>query len=289
MIVASTWSHGVQANEKAWSVLKSDGSAMDAAIAGVTVTELDPSVRSVGYGGHPNSDGVVSVDAAVMDGRNLGYGAVAGLEGIAEATQVARRVMEATDHVMLVGEGARTFALDQGFESRDMLTSDAADAYREWKSRGEDHDRLPSDSHDTIGSVAMDGNGDLAAVCTTSGIAYKLPGRVGDSPMIGSGLYADNEVGAAVATGRGEEIARTCGSFAIVSLMREGKTPQEACEHVVRHLVARVPQSKRHQMAYLAIDRHGNVGGAAARPEFPYAVTTETINETRSGFTLLKD
>lgn len=286
MIVVSTWKFGFEANQKAWSVLSEGGSALDAAVAGVTVTELDPDVRSVGYGGHPNSEGVVQVDAAVMDGRTLGYGAVAGLEGIATPAAVARRVMEATEHVLLVGEGARRFALDQGFESQEMRTPESTEAWEAWKAKGGDHDTLPADSHDTIGAVALDDRGDLAAVCTTSGIAYKLPGRVGDSPLIGCGLYADNEIGAAVATGRGEEIARTCGSFAIVNLIREGRSPQEACESVVRHLVQRVPASERHQMAYAAIDKQGNVGAAAVRT-FPYAVTNHTTNEVRSGFSLL--
>ncbi len=287
MIVVSTWKFGYDANQKAWSILQDGGSALDAAVGGVTVAELEPSVRSVGYGGHPNADGIVQVDAAVMDGRTLGYGAVAGLEGIATPAAVARRVMEETEHVMLVGEGARSFAIDQGFPEQDMLTPDAREAWETWRSRGQDQDSLPADSHDTIGAVALDGNGDLAAVCTTSGIAYKLPGRVGDSPMIGCGLYADNETGAAVATGRGEEIARTCGSFAIVNLMRQDHSPQEACELVVSHLVARVPASERHQMAYAAIDKDGRFGAAAAQAPWPYAVTNDDVNEIRSGFTLL--
>ncbi len=287
MIVVSTWKFGYDANQKAWSILQDGGSALDAAVGGVTVAELEPSVRSVGYGGHPNADGIVQVDAAVMDGRTLGYGAVAGLEGIATPAAVARRVMEETEHVMLVGEGARSFAIDQGFADQDMLTPDAREVWEAWRSRGQDQDFLPADSHDTIGAVALDGNGDLAAVCTTSGIAYKLPGRVGDSPMIGCGLYADNETGAAVATGRGEEIARTCGSFAIVNLMRQDHSPQEACELVVSHLVARVPASERHQMAYAAIDKDGRFGAAAAQAPWPYAVTNDDVNEIRSGFTLL--
>ena len=289
MIIVSTWKFGLNANQKAWDVLSSGGSALDAAVEGVTVTELDPSVRSVGYGGHPNAEGVVQVDAAVMDGRTLGYGAVAGLEGIATPAAVARRVMEATEHILLVGEGARRFALEQGFREQDMRTPESTEAWEKWRREGEDHDVLPSDSHDTIGAVAQDDRGDLAAVCTTSGIAYKLPGRVGDSPLIGCGLYADNEIGAAVATGRGEEIARTCGAFAIVNFMREGRSPQEACEEVVRHLIRRVPGSERHQAAYAAIDKEGRFGAAAAREPFPYNVTNGSINETRSGFTLLSE
>jgi N4-(beta-N-acetylglucosaminyl)-L-asparaginase len=289
MIVLSTWSFGFDANQKAWSVLNDGGSALDAAVDGVSVAELDPSVRSVGFGGHPNADGLVQVDAAVMDGRTLGYGAVAGIDGISTPTAVARRVMEETDHVLLVGDGAKRFAIDQGFREQSMSTPETKKAWEKWRRAGEDHDTLPADSHDTIGMVTLDAQDDLAAACTTSGIAYKMPGRVGDSPLIGCGLYADNEIGAAVATGRGEEIARTCGSFAIVNLMREGKTPQEACESVVRHLVNRVPSAKPHQMAYAAIDKTGRYGAAAARSPFPYAVTNGTINETLSGFTLLPE
>ena len=287
MIVVSTWKFGYDANQKAWAILNDGGSALDAVVGGVSVTELDSTVRSVGYGGHPNAEGVVQVDGAVMDGRTLGYGAVAGLEGIATPAAVARRVMEETDHILLVGEGAHVFAIDQGFSNQEMLTPEAAAEWETWRKKGQDSDALPADSHDTIGAIALDANGDLAAACTTSGIAYKLPGRVGDSPLIGCGLYADNEVGAAVATGRGEEIARTCGSFAIVTLMRGGHTPQEACESVVRHLVSRVPSSKRHQMAYVAIDRDGHFGAAAARSPFPYALTTKSSNEILSGHTLL--
>jgi len=196
--------------------------------------------------------------------------------------------MEKSEHVLLVGEGAFRFALDRGFSKQDMLTSETRAEWEAWRAKGQDHETLPVDSHDTIGMVAIDANGDLAAACTTSGIAYKLPGRVGDSPLIGSGLYADNEVGAAVATGRGEEIARTCGSFAIVNLMREGRSPQEACESVVKHLVNRVLTSARHQMAYAAIDRHGKYGAAAVRPLFPYAVTSESKNQLHAGFTHLQ-
>lgn len=285
MIVVSTWKFGHDCNQRAWEVLTAGGSAVDAAVAGVTVTELDPEVRSVGYGGHPNADGVVQVDAAVVDGRTLGYGAVACLEGIATPTAVARRVMEDTSHVLLVGDGARRFALDRGFETRDMLTESARADWEAWRSEGRDAEQKPADSHDTIGAVALDEQGDIAAVCTTSGIAYKLPGRVGDSPLIGCGLYADNDVGAAVATGRGEEIARTCGAFAIVSHMRAGMSPQEACEAVVRHLLSRVPTSSPHQMAYCAIDRDGRWGAAAARDPFPYAVRNADVNEVRHGRT----
>lgn len=255
--------------------MKSGGSALDAVIQGVEVVERDPRVRSVGYGGYPNAAGEVEVDAAVVDGRTLGYGAVAGLKRIATPTAVARRVMEKTDHVFLVGEGALQFARTQGFEECEMLTAHGRKAWEAWN-RGQAE--APADVHDTIGMIALDQRGNLAAACTTSGAAFKLPGRVGDSPLIGSGLYADNDAGAATATGRGEEIVRTCGSYAIVEHMRQGKSPQQACEAVVQHLVARVPKARLHQMAYIALDQRGNWGAAAARSGFFAAVTNNAEN-----------
>ncbi|MDP6037919.1 MAG: N(4)-(beta-N-acetylglucosaminyl)-L-asparaginase, partial [Candidatus Latescibacteria bacterium] len=248
-IVVSTWRFGLSANQPAWEILKNRGTALDAVVQGVEVAERDPDVKSVGYGGYPNAEGEVEVDAAVVDGRTLGYGAVAGLKNIATPTAVARQVMEKTRHVLLVGDGALTFAQAQGFEECNMLTEHSEKAWKEWKIKQTGN---PSDSHDTIGMIALDQNGDIAAACTTSGVAFKLPGRVGDSPLIGSGLYADNEIGAAAATGLGEEIARTCGSYAIIEHMRHGKSPQEACEAVAQHLIARVPTSQEHQMAYIA-------------------------------------
>ena len=275
-IVVSTWRFGLASNQPAWEILKSGGSALDAVVRGVEVAERDPAVKSVGFGGYPNAEGEVEVDAAVVDGRTLGYGAVAGLRKIATPTAVARRVMEKTDHVLLVGNGALKFARTQGFEECNMLTEHGREAWEKWK---RERTGPPADVHDTIGMIALDQNGNLAAACTTSGAAFKLPGRVGDSPLIGSGLYADNDAGAAVATGRGEEIARTCGSFAVVEHMRQGKSPQEACEAVVQQLIARVPSARPFQMAYIAIDKYGNWGAAAARSGFLSAVTNNAENQ----------
>ena len=274
-IVVSTWRFGLSANQPAWEILKNGGSALDAVVCGAEVAERDPEVKSVGFGGYPNAEGAVEVDAAVVDGRTLGYGAVAGLRNIAPATAVARCVMEKTDHVLLVGNGALQFARAQGFEACNMLTEHGQRAWEKWK---KERTGPPADVHDTIGLIALDQHGDLAAACTTSGAAFKLPGRVGDSPLIGSGLYADNDAGAAAATGRGEEIARTCGSFAVVDHMRQGKSPQEACEAVVQHLIARVPSARPYQMAYIAIDKYGNWGAAAARSGFLSAVTSDVEN-----------
>jgi len=285
-IVVSTWSFGEKANQPAWEILQSGGTALDAVVKGVAVAELDPEVKSVGYGGYPNAAGEVEVDAAIINGRTLGYGAVTGLKNIATPTAVARLVMEKTAHVMLTGEGALNFARQHGFEEQNMLTDTAKEAWQKWK---DGQAGAPTDAHDTIGMIAIDKHGDIAAACTTSGVAFKLPGRVGDSPLIGSGLYADNEVGAAAATGQGEEIARTCGSYAIVEHMRQGKSPQEACEAVVQHLIKRVPTSRKFQMAYIAIDKHGNYGGAAARNNFPFAVTTNKENSLHQGKYFIED
>ncbi|MDA0748529.1 MAG: N(4)-(beta-N-acetylglucosaminyl)-L-asparaginase [bacterium] len=285
-IVVSTWSFGERANVPAWEILKNGGSAMDAVVAGVAVAERDPEVKSVGYGGYPNSEGVVEVDAAVVDGRTLGYGAVAGVQRIVTPAAVARAVMEKTDHVLLVGEGALAFARSLKFEEKDLLTDRAREAWEEWKAgRAE----KPKDAHDTIGMIALDASGNLAAACTTSGVAFKLPGRVGDSPLIGSGLYADNEVGAATATGQGEEIARVCGSFLIVELMRQGRSPQEACEETVQRLIQRVPTSRPYQMAFAAINKDGAYGGAAARSGFSYAVTGPEENRLYEGRFFIQD
>lgn len=285
-IVVSTWRFGLQANQPAWQILQSGGTALDAVVAGVAVAEHDPEVKSVGYGGYPNANGEVEVDAAIINGLTLGYGAVTGLKNIANPTAVARLVMEKTPHVMLTGQGALHFAKEQGFQECNMLTESAKEAWQKWKTGQADK---PTDAHDTIGMLAIDTHGNIAAACTTSGVAFKLPGRVGDSPLIGSGLYADNDVGAAAATGQGEEIARTCGSFAIVEHMRQGKSPQEACEAVVQHLIKRVPTSQKFQMAYIAIDKHGNYGGAAAQDGFPFAVTNKNENDLHQGIFFIQN
>ena len=285
-IVVSTWAFGERANVPGWEILKTAGSALDAVVAGVSVAEKDPEVKSVGYGGYPNADGEVEVDAAVMDGRNLGYGSVVALKNIDVPTAVARDVMEKTDHVMLAGEGALAFGRSQGYSEREMLTDGSRKAWEEWKAG---RSGRPTDSHDTIGLVALDQSGDIVAACTTSGLGFKMKGRVGDSPLIGSGLYADNEVGAAAATGRGEEIARVCGSFLIVEFMRQCKTPQEACEESVTRLLDRVPDSRVHQMAFIALNRDGQFGAAAARDPFPYAAANANGNRLLAGICLQKE
>ena len=268
-VVISTWYFGKPANERAWEALAAGGSALDAAEAGVNVPELDPDVQSVGLGGLPNAEGEVELDAAVYWAPERGVGAVAGLRRVARAVSVARRVMEATAHCMLAGEEARAFAVRQGFPEEELLTPQAREKWEVWKA---DPARAEK-SHDTIGLLARDANGDLCAATSTSGLAWKLPGRVGDSPLVGSGLYADNAVGAAAATGIGETILRYCASFWIVEAMRAGASPQDACERFVRWIVGERPAYAEDMVAVIALNAAGVVGGAATKEGFEYAVT----------------
>ncbi len=272
-VVVSTWNHGLPANRRAWEVLQGGGSALDAAEAGVRVVEADPEISSVGYGGLPDRDGHVTLDACVMDARG-DAGAVAFLEGIKHPVSVARRVLAQTPHVMLVGAGAKRFALDQGFPEEDLLTAQSRRAWRQWLEDSRHEPRMPPPSpanHDTISMLALDARGDLSGACTTSGLAYKMHGRVGDSPIIGAALFVDNAVGAACATGAGEEVIKTCGSFLIVELMRQGASPQEACREGIRRIVARHDDLADLQVGYLALDRRGRVGAYAVQRDFQYA------------------
>jgi isoaspartyl peptidase/L-asparaginase-like protein (Ntn-hydrolase superfamily) len=273
-VVVSTWRHGVAANEAAWPVLGDGGRALDAVEKGVMVTEADPEVTSVGYGGLPDRDGKVTLDACIMD-ENGNAGAVAFLQDFLHPISIARRVMEETPHVMLAGEGAHRFALDQGFETTDLLTESSRRAWHEWteETGSKPFFQHGPDDHDTISMLALDADGNLAGSCTTSGMAYKMHGRVGDSPIIGAALFVDNEVGAACATGMGEEVMKTLGSFLIVELMRQGATPQEACEEGVRRIIARHEDIGQVQVGYLALDRLGNVGAYDIQPWFQYAIT----------------
>ncbi|MBW3625112.1 MAG: N(4)-(beta-N-acetylglucosaminyl)-L-asparaginase [Armatimonadetes bacterium] len=268
-VVISTWWFGRPANERAGEILLQGGSALDAAEAGVNMPELDPKVTSVGKGGLPNAAGEVELDAAVYWAPTRGVGAVAGMRGIARAVSVARRVMEATPHCMLAGEAARVFAVGQGFEEEELLTPTARQRWEEWKVRPD----LAEKSHDTIGLLARDANGDLCAATSTSGLAWKLPGRVGDSPLVGSGLYADNAVGAAAATGIGEYILRYCASFWIVEALRAGAPPQSACESFIRWMAEDQPAYTEDMVAVIALNREGETGAAATKEGFEYALT----------------
>jgi isoaspartyl peptidase/L-asparaginase-like protein (Ntn-hydrolase superfamily) len=277
-VVIATWPFGRTAVKAASPLLQAGRPALDAALAGAQAVEDDPKVHSVGYGGLGNAVGTVQLDACVMDGHTLACGGVAGLENVRHPAALARRVMEKTPHVLLVGEGARLFALQQGFPLETLLTPESV---AEWEKARPRPGRPPAprgappDSHDTVTVLALDGKGSLGGVCTTSGLAHKLPGRVGDSPLIGAGLYVDNTAGAAGATGVGEEVIRVGGSLLMVEAMRAGKTPQEACELAVAKVNALAVRRGVHpaRVAFLALDPKGRVGAACtARTGFEYAV-----------------
>ncbi len=269
-IVIATWPFGKEAVEQALPLLAKGKPALDAAIVGAQAVEDNPKVMSVGFGGIPNRIGTVSLDACVMDGKTMNCGAVAGVENIKHVASLARLVMEKTPHVLLVGEGAKWFALQNGFVLETLLTPESV---AEWyKKRPKD---LKMDGHDTVTVLALDQTGHLGGVCTTSGLSYKLPGRVGDSPIIGAGLYVDDEAGAAGATGTGEEIIRISGSHLIVELMRNGKSPQEACELAVKRVNQLAVRRGVHaaEVAFLALDRKGNYGAACSESsQFSFAV-----------------
>jgi len=230
-IVISTWNHGIKANSKAWEILSQNGKSIDAVEKGVMVTEQDPDVHTVGYGGYPDREGKITLDACIMD-ESGNAGSVAFLQHIKTPVAVARKVMEKTPHVMLVGEGALKFALSNGFKKEDLHTDFSRKSWQEWKKKNKEKE-VNAKNHDTISMIAIDKRGNISGACTTSGMAFKLHGRVGDSPIIGAGLYVDNEVGGAAGTGVGEVMMKTLASFLIVELMRNGMTPQEACEVAV--------------------------------------------------------
>ena len=277
-IVVSTWNHGLEANAGAWKILEEGGKAIDAVEAGVRVTESDPENMSVGLGGLPDREGNVTLDACIMD-ENSNCGAVAFLKHIENPISVARKVMDETPHVMLAGEGALQFALEQGFEKTDLLTEKAKEAWEKWLEESEYQPVINSENHDTIGMLAIDEEGNLSGACTTSGMAYKLHGRVGDSPIIGAGLFVDNEVGAACATGVGEAVIRTAGSAIVVELMRSGKTPQEACEEAVARIIAKHDNLENLQVGFIALDKNGNYGCHSVYAGFNIAVKTNEMDE----------
>jgi N4-(beta-N-acetylglucosaminyl)-L-asparaginase len=279
-VVVSTWDFGVAANEEAWKILSAGGRALDAVEAGVRVPEADPKITTVGYGGAPDRDGRVTLDACIMD-EEANCGSVACLEHIKHPVSVARRVMEKTPHVMLVGDGALQFALAQGFAKENLLTAESEAAWREWLKTSQYAPVANIENHDTIGMVALDAHGDLSGACSTSGMAYKMRGRVGDSPIIGAGLYVDNEVGAATSTGVGEEVIRIAGCHLVVELMRQGHAPEMACRLAVERIIRRKPQaSKNIQVGFLALNKHGNYGAFCIQKGFNYAVYSNTARNT---------
>lgn len=270
-IVISTWDHGIPANAAAWGILSKNGSALDAVEAGVLVPEADPEVRTVGYGGFPDREGKVTLDACIMD-KDSNCGAVAFLQHIKHPISVARKVMEDTPHVMLVGEGALNFALEKGFKKENLLTPASEKDWKNWLRDSKYKPVINIENHDTIGMLALDENGDLAGACTTSGAAYKMHGRVGDSPIIGAGLFVDNEVGAATATGLGEAVIRMVGSHLVVELMRQGNSPEDACRLAVERIISKQKDVKDLQVGFIALNKNGEYGGYCIHKGFNYAV-----------------
>jgi N4-(beta-N-acetylglucosaminyl)-L-asparaginase len=301
-IVISTWAPNVKANAEAWKILEKGGRALDAVEAGVKIPEADPRDQSVGYGGLPDRDGNVTLDACIMDEQG-NCGAVMSLENIMHPISVARLVMEKTPHVQLAGVGALQFALSEGFKKENLLTPESEKVWRNWlKSSKYDpmitvrnvEERIknekdkkqeeeipypfpsPGLNHDTIGMVALDSNGNLSGACTTSGMAFKMHGRVGDSPIIGAGLFVDNEVGAATATGVGEEVVRMCGSHTIIELMRQGLSPEDACKKAVERVVKKHGEkAKNLQVGFIALNKEGDHGAYAVSKGVTYAIRND--------------
>ena len=274
-IVVSTWKFGIEANEEAWKILANNGRALDAVEAGVKVPESNMKERSVGLGGRPDRDGHVTLDACIMD-EFANIVSVACLEHIKHPISVARAVMEKSPHVMIVGDGALQFALAHGFTKEKGVVEESQKEWKEWLKTSNYKPPVNIENHDTIGMIAMDSNGNFSGACTTSGLAYKMHGRVGDSPIIGAGLFVDNEVGAATATGHGEEVIRIAGCHTVVELMRQGKSPQQACEEAVARIVKitknRGKDLKDIQVGFIAINQNGQYGAYCVQTGFNFAV-----------------
>jgi isoaspartyl peptidase/L-asparaginase-like protein (Ntn-hydrolase superfamily) len=292
-VVISTWNHGVPANKAAWEILSKNGHALDAVEAGVRVPEADPEVITVGYGGIPDARGKVTLDACIMNEKG-DAGSVAFLQHIKHPVSVARLVMEKTPHVMLTGKGALDFALENGFEKEKLLTPKMRKNWKKWKKEKKEFspkiniENQLEENHDTISMLAVDSKGRLCGACTTSGMAYKMHGRVGDSPIIGAGLFIDGDVGGAAATGSGELVMKTLGSVLVVEFMRNGMTPAKACEEAVKRIVKKIPDYEQHQIGYIALSKTGEYGAYALQPGFDYAVKNAQISTLTDAESWLK-
>lgn len=309
--VAVASANGLAAVAKAMEVVRSGGDTLDAVIQGVNIVEKDPNDTSVGYGGLPNLDGVVQLDSSVMHGPTRGAGAVASLEGIKTPSLVARDVMRYTNHVLLVGPGAQAFAKSLGYPIEELLTDESRRRWVEWRARLSERDDYLTpdqslypggelqpeasygdgriDSHDgvrpqgTINCNIVNADGDLSGVTTTSGLAWKIPGRVGDSPIVGAGLYVDNDVGAAGSTGRGESVIKTVGGHTVVEMMRNGMSPTDACLEALRRIVTFTVEPHlldeegrpNFGVNYYAVNKNGEFGGAAIFQGARYAVSVD--------------
>jgi L-asparaginase/N4-(beta-N-acetylglucosaminyl)-L-asparaginase len=277
-VVISTWKHGIPANAVAWKILESGGTALDAVEQGVRVPEADPEVTSVGYGGFPDRDGNVTLDACIMD-HDGNCGAVTFVQGIMHPISLARMVMERTPHIMLSGRGAEDFALANGFKKENLLTEDARLKWLEWL-KSNKYNPIDRNNHDTIGMLAIDKSGNISGACTTSGLAWKLHGRVGDSPIIGAGLFVDNEIGGASATGKGESVIKIAGSHLIVELMRQGYSPKDACKEAVNRIVKKQKDYMDFQVGFIAINKNGETGHYAIHKEFDVAIYSNSKNNS---------
>ena len=296
--------NGLRATEKAMELINNGSDALDAVIAGVNIVEDDPEDMTVGYGGFPNEEGVVELDSSVMHGPSCRAGAVASLRNIKNPSKVAKLVMERTDHVLIVGEGALKFAKAHGFKEMDLLTDKSREAWLKWKeTMSTNDDWLPPHNledktigedlkenkrtYGTINCDAIDLNGNISGVTTTSGLAFKIPGRVGDSPIIGAGLFVDNEIGAAGSTGRGETNLINCSSVMIVEFMRQGKSPEEACLMMLKRIVEKIKEKRllkddgkpKFGLSFYALNKKGEYGGAAMYSENRMAVNDGTTNK----------
>ncbi len=268
-LVISTWKNE-KANAAAWEVIKKGGKAVDAVEQGVRVVEADPKDRSVGYGGRPDRDGNVTLDACIMDDRG-NAGSVCFLQNIKHPVSVARLVMDKTPHVILAGAGAQKFALDEGFKKENLLIEESRKEWELWRKKSDYEPLINIENHDTIGMLAIDETGNISGACTTSGLAYKMQGRVGDSPIIGAGLFVDNDIGGATATGMGEAVLKSLGSFLVVELMRQGMSPGDACKEAVMRIV-RKQEYKELQVGYLAVNKAGEWGAFSIQPGFNFTV-----------------
>lgn len=280
--IVTTWEHGKAATTAGARLLRDGAPALDVVEKGVNVTEDDPNISSVGLGGLPDEDGEVTLDACIMDGPRHRAGSVAFLRNIRNPVSVARKVLELTPHVMLAGEGALEFARRTGFKEENLLTEKAREAWLHWKRDLSSKDNWLNTSHDTITMLCVDRRNDIAGACTTSGLAWKLHGRVGDSPIIGAGLYVDNEVGAAGATGVGELVMQTLTSFTIVEFMRQGLRPHQACKAAFERMCDRIPSARQTQEAFIAIDKQGEVGCATNSEAFVFYYSDgEKVEKTK--------
>lgn len=277
-LVIATWNTSL-AVETAAKVLQNGGSALDAVEEGCRIEEANEKNQTVGKGGLPDRDGDVTLDACIMNDKG-DYGAVLGVKNITHVISLARKVMEETPHVILIGDGAEKFAVSKGFERENLLTESSKKAWEKWKETSEYKPIINIENHDTIGMLAIDKKGNISGACTTSGLAYKMAGRVGDSPIIGGGLFVDNEIGGASATGLGEEVLKTVGSFLIVELMRQGKSPQEACEEAIGRIVNKPGKDfKNFQVGYIALNKQGETGAYSIHEWFSYNIFKDGENK----------